>query len=90
MLDEDEMTATRRRRTHLADSARVPDPVQAPVLSAANLYPEQLLEEFSGYESESSLRTVDVHITNIRAKTRRCTGFQIVTVRGLGYKAVIE
>lgn len=49
----------------------------------------QLLEEFSGMESESSLRTVDVHITNIRAKTKSCTGFQIVTVRGLGYKAVI-
>lgn len=49
----------------------------------------QLLEEFSGLESESSLRTVDVHITNIRAKTKACTGFQIVTVRGLGYKAVI-
>lgn len=49
----------------------------------------QLLEEFSGLESESSLRTVDVHITNIRAKTKSCTGFQIVTVRGLGYKAVI-
>ena len=49
----------------------------------------QLLDEFSGIESESGLRTVDVHITNLRAKLSGCTGFQIVTVRGLGYKAVI-
>ena len=49
----------------------------------------QLLDEFSGIESESGLRSVDVHITNLRAKLSGCTGFQIVTVRGLGYKAVI-
>lgn len=49
----------------------------------------QLLDEFSGLESESGLRTVDVHITNLRAKFAHCSSFQIVTVRGLGYKAVI-
>ena len=49
----------------------------------------QLLDEFSGIESESGLRSADVHITNLRAKLSGCTGFQIVTVRGLGYKAVI-
>lgn len=49
----------------------------------------QLMDEFSGLESESGLRTVDVHITNLRAKLARCSGFQIATVRGLGYKAVL-
>lgn len=49
----------------------------------------QLLDEFSGYESESGLRSVDVHITNLRQKLERCTGFKIITVRGLGYKAVL-
>ena len=49
----------------------------------------QLLDEFSGIESESGLRTVDVHITNLRSKLAGGRGFQIVTVRGLGYKAVI-
>lgn len=48
----------------------------------------QLLDEFSGYESEAGLRSVDVHITNIRQKLAHCTGFKINTVRGLGYKAV--
>lgn len=49
----------------------------------------QLIDEFSGLESESGLRTVDVHITNLRAKFASCEAFQILTVRGLGYKAVI-
>lgn len=49
----------------------------------------QLLDEFSGIEKESGLRTVDVHITNLRAKLAHCDAFKIVTVRGLGYKAVI-
>ena len=49
----------------------------------------QLIDEFSGIENESGLRTVDVHITNLRAKFSRCNGFKIMTVRGLGYKAVL-
>lgn len=49
----------------------------------------QLLDEFSGYESESGLRSVDVHVTNLRQKFAACNGFQINTVRGLGYKAVL-
>lgn len=49
----------------------------------------QLLDEFSGYDSESGLRSVDVHITNLRQKFAACTGFSINTVRGFGYKAVL-
>lgn len=49
----------------------------------------QLLDEFGGFETESSLRSVDVHITNLRQKLANANGFEIVTVRGLGYKAVI-
>lgn len=50
----------------------------------------QLLDEFTGIENESGLRTVDVYITNLRSKFIRCDSFKIVTVRGLGYKAVIQ
>ena len=49
----------------------------------------QLMDEFAGIESESGLRTVDVHITNLRSKFSHCDAFKIITVRGLGYKAVI-
>lgn len=49
----------------------------------------QLMDEFWGIESETSLRAVDVYITKLRDKFSACDGFQIVTVRGLGYKAVL-
>ena len=50
----------------------------------------QLMDEFWGVDSETSLRAVDVYITKLRDKFSGCEGFKIVTVRGLGYKAVLE
>jgi len=49
----------------------------------------QLMEEFWG-TSDSLERTVDVHITRIREKFKDNDDFDIVTSRGLGYKAVIN
>lgn len=49
----------------------------------------QLMDEFWGVESETSLRAVDVYITKLRDKFSGCSGFTIKTVRGLGYKAVL-
>ncbi len=48
----------------------------------------QLMDEFWGLESETSLRAVDVYITKLRDKFSCCDDFKIVTVHGLGYKAV--
>ncbi len=50
----------------------------------------QLMDEFWGVESETSLRAVDVYITKLRDKFSACGGFEIRTVRGLGYKAVLR
>lgn len=50
---------------------------------------EQLMNEIWGYDSESSDRTVDTHIKWLRDKTEN-EDFKIVTVRGLGYKAVLQ
>ncbi len=50
----------------------------------------QLMDEFWGLDSETSLRSVDVYITKLRDKFSECDGFEIVTVRGLGYKAVLR
>lgn len=49
----------------------------------------QLMDEFWGVETETSLRAVDVYITKLRDKLSACDGFEIKTVRGLGYKAVL-
>lgn len=50
----------------------------------------QLMDEFWGVETETSLRAVDVYITKLRDKCSACDGFEIRTVRGLGYKAVLR
>ncbi len=49
----------------------------------------QLMDEFWGVDSDTSLRAVDVYITKLRDKFSDCDGFEIKTVRGLGYKAVL-
>lgn len=50
----------------------------------------QLMDEFWGIDSDTGLRAVDVYITKLRDKFSACDGFQIITVHGLGYKAVIK
>lgn len=48
----------------------------------------QLMDDIWGYDSESDERTVDVHIRRIREKLENIKDFEVVTVRGLGYKAI--
>lgn len=50
----------------------------------------QLMEEFWDVDSTSSLRTVDVYMAKLREKFASCKDFSIVTVHGLGYKAVLS
>ncbi len=50
----------------------------------------QLMDEFWGIDSGTSLRAVDVYVTKLRDKFSGCDGFAIKTVRGLGYKAVLQ
>lgn len=50
----------------------------------------QLMEEFWDYDSSATSRTVDVYIVKLREKTASCNGFEIITVHGLGYKAVLK
>lgn len=49
---------------------------------------KQLMEEFWDSETQSEERTVDVHINHLRDRFKGSEDFEIVTVRGLGYKAV--
>ena len=49
---------------------------------------QTLMEEFWDMDSESEARTVDVHINRLRERFRDNEDFEIVTVRGLGYKSV--
>lgn len=51
---------------------------------------QALMEEFWEMDSDSEARTVDVHINRLRERFRDNKDFEIVTVRGLGYKAEIK
>ena len=50
----------------------------------------QLMNEFWDFDSSATSRTVDVTMAKLREKTGGCDGFEIVTMRGLGYKAVLK
>ena len=49
---------------------------------------QQLMDDIWGVESQTEARTVDVHINRLRDRFRDNPDFEIVTVRGIGYKAV--
>ena len=90
VMDADAMTAT-VNGTELPTTTR-----EFNILYKLLSYPNktfgraQLMDEFWGVDTETSLRAVDVYVTNLRQKFADCDGFKIVTVRGLGYKAVLN
>ena len=51
---------------------------------------QQLMDEFWDPDTETAPRAVDVYMTKLRGKLAGCEDFEIKTVHGLGYKAVIK
>jgi len=51
---------------------------------------QQLMDEFWDADTDTAPRAVDVYMTKLRSKLARCADFEIKTVHGLGYKAVIR
>ena len=51
---------------------------------------QQLMDEFWDADTETAPRAVDVYMTKLRSKLSGCEDFEIKTVHGLGYKAVIK
>jgi Response regulators consisting of a CheY-like receiver domain and a winged-helix DNA-binding domain len=90
VMDADAMTITMNRE-------EIPTTVREfNILYKLLSYPKhtfsraQLMDEFWGIDSGTSLRAVDVYITKLRDKFSTCNDFKIVTVHGLGYKAVLS
>lgn len=50
----------------------------------------QLMDEFWDADSDAGPRTVDVYMAKLRSKLSACKDFELVTVHGLGYKAVLK
>lgn len=51
---------------------------------------QQLMEEFWDADTETAPRAVDVYMTKLRGKLAACDEFELKTVHGLGYKAVLK
>lgn len=49
---------------------------------------QQLMDDIWGYNTDSDVHTLDVHIGNLRNKFRDNPDFEIVTMRGVGFKVV--
>lgn len=49
---------------------------------------QQLMDDIWGYNTDSDLHTIDVHIGRLREKLRDNPDFEIVTMRGVGFKVV--
>lgn len=90
LLDYDALTVTRG-----TDSLMLP-PKEFYLLYKLLSYPDkiftrmQLMDEIWGRDSASDTQTVDVHINRLRRRFEKNPDFQIVTVRGLGYKAEVR
>lgn len=89
-LDGDGMTAE-------VDGEEIPvTPREFNILFKLLSYPKkifsraQLMDEFWEVDTDASLRSVDVYVTKLRDKFSGCYGFEIKTVRGVGYKAVLK
>ncbi len=90
VMDADERTAT-LGEDEISLTAREFD-----ILYKLLSYPKktftrtQLMDEFWDVDTGTSTRSVDVYMTKLRAKLSDCDAFEIQTVHGLGYKAVIK
>ena len=49
---------------------------------------QQMMLDIWGYDSESDTHTIDVHIERLRKKFRDNPDFEIITIRGIGYKVI--
>jgi DNA-binding response OmpR family regulator len=90
-LNYDALSVTTEKGTQIL----TPEGIFASVFKLLS-YPEtiftrrQLMDEIWNMDSDTDERTVDVHINRIREKFGDSPDFEIVTIRGLGYEAVIK
>ena len=50
----------------------------------------QLLDDIWGYDSDSTEDTVKTHVSRLRSRLKDCPGVEIVTVKGIGYRADVQ
>lgn len=96
-LEIGKLTLDADERTAVLDGSEIPLTAREfNILYKLLSYPKktftrtQLMDEFWDAETNTAPRAVDVYMTKLRDKFSECSDFEIVTVHGLGYKAVIK
>lgn len=51
---------------------------------------DRLMEDIWGYESDSDDATIRTHLNRLRNKLEKVTEFELINIRGIGYKAAIR
>lgn len=51
---------------------------------------QQIMDEIWGYDTETDYNTIKTYISRLRNKFKDCKDFELVSVRDLGYKAIIH
>ncbi|SFG02782.1 DNA-binding response regulator, OmpR family, contains REC and winged-helix (wHTH) domain [Lachnospiraceae bacterium C7] len=51
---------------------------------------QQIMDDIWGYDTEADYNSIKTYINRIRKKLDGCDEFQIVSIRGIGYKAVVN
>lgn len=90
VLDYDQMSITKKEKIYLL--AQKEFLLLYKLLSTPDTIHKRqdLMKEIWGLDSESDFRTIDVHIKRIREKMQDVDEFDIITIRGVGYKCIIN
>ena len=90
VLDYDQMSVTKKEKIYFL--AQKEFLLLYKLLSSPDTILKRLdlMEEIWGLDSESDFRTIDVHIKRIREKMQDVDEFDIITIRGVGYKCIIN
>lgn len=90
VLNYDQMSVTRKEKIYFLTQKEFLLLYKLLSVSDTIFTRQELIEEIWGLESESDYRTIDVHIKRIREKMYDAEEFEIVTIRGIGYKCIIH
>ena len=89
-LDCDSLTVTREDRTEVLPQKEF-FLLYKLVTSPGRIFTRrQIMDDIWGPDTETDMHTLDVHVSRLRERFKDCPDFEIITVRGLGYKAVIS
>lgn len=91
VLDQSSYTVSRSDGTSIQLPAKEFDLLFFLLSSPGQIFTkDQLLDKVWGLESNSDERTIKTHVNRLRTRFAGWNEFEIVTLRGLGYKGVIH